>query len=129
MNKTVYMTVLPLFIEHYIEAIRFTECGTGDECEGLFEFSLEALTTITTDCTNFMRDAYPLMEAFKIDNVPHLAHDFWLTRNGHGAGFWDGDWPSALGEMLDHMSKQYPEQDVYASDGPVRTLEIEPTPS
>lgn len=19
-------------------------------------------------------------------------HDFWLTRNGHGAGFWDGDW-------------------------------------
>jgi hypothetical protein len=19
-------------------------------------------------------------------------HDFWLTRNRHGAGFWDGDW-------------------------------------
>ena len=19
-------------------------------------------------------------------------HDFWLTRNGHGCGFWDGDW-------------------------------------
>lgn len=20
-------------------------------------------------------------------------HDFWLTAVGHGAGFWDGDWP------------------------------------
>ena len=22
----------------------------------------------------------------------YAGHDFWLTRNGHGAGFWDGDW-------------------------------------
>lgn len=26
------------------------------------------------------------------------AHDFWLTRNGHGAGFWDGDWEDADGD-------------------------------
>lgn len=27
-------------------------------------------------------------------------HDFALTRNGHGAGFWDGDLPEALGQRL-----------------------------
>ena len=27
-------------------------------------------------------------------------HDFWLTRNGHGAGFWDGDWPEPQASQL-----------------------------
>ena len=27
-------------------------------------------------------------------------HDFWLTRNGHGAGFWDGDWQDEDGNDL-----------------------------
>lgn len=34
--------------------------------------------------------------------VPELAgHDFWLTRNGHGAGFWD----RGLGEVGERLSK------------------------
>lgn len=28
-------------------------------------------------------------------------HDFWLTRVGHGAGFWDGDWQSDAQSGLD----------------------------
>lgn len=35
-------------------------------------------------------------------------HDFWLTQNGHGAGFWDGDWPT-YGETFTKISKCYPE--------------------
>ena len=27
-------------------------------------------------------------------------HDFWLTRNGHGAGFWDGDWKDQNGSKM-----------------------------
>jgi len=27
-------------------------------------------------------------------------HDLWLTSQGHGAGFWDGDWPDPYGEMF-----------------------------
>lgn len=26
--------------------------------------------------------------------------DFWLTRNGHGAGFWDGDWKDQNGSEM-----------------------------
>lgn len=28
------------------------------------------------------------------------AHDYWLTRNGHGAGFWDRGYKNGLGERL-----------------------------
>lgn len=46
--------------------------------------------------------------AFQRDNAADLAtgtpeqggHDFWLTRNGHGAGFWDGAWRDDVGQRL-----------------------------
>ena len=43
-------------------------------------------------------------------------HDFWLTRNGHGAGFWDGDWSEVAGTILDNAAKAYPEIDLYVGD-------------
>lgn len=30
----------------------------------------------------------------------YAAHDFWLTRNGHGAGFWDGAWTEPVATEL-----------------------------
>lgn len=44
-----------------------------------------------------------------------VAHDFWLTRNGHGAGFWDrglGD----VGEELTQVAKAYGSADLYVGD-------------
>jgi len=53
-------------------------------------------------------------------------HDFWLTRAGHGAGFWDGDWDGQeyegetsvpdLGDRLTEISKSFPYLDVYLGD-------------
>lgn len=43
-------------------------------------------------------------------------HDFWLTRNGHGAGFWDGDWPDGPGGRLDNLSKAFRGVDLYIGD-------------
>lgn len=46
-----------------------------------------------------------------------LGHDFWLTRNGHGAGFWDRDL-GGLGQKLTDTCKKYGECDpVIADDG------------
>jgi hypothetical protein len=41
--------------------------------------------------------------------IGHIGHDFWLTRNRHGAGFWDGDYESELGDRLDKISKTFSE--------------------
>ena len=39
-------------------------------------------------------------------------HDLLLTRNHHGAGFWDGDWPKGVGKRLtdaaDRLGEVYP---------------------
>ncbi|MFX7784369.1 hypothetical protein ABTJ92_19280, partial [Acinetobacter baumannii] len=39
--------------------------------------------------------------------IQYAGHDFWLNRNGHGSGFWDGDWPGEMGDRLDEASKKY----------------------
>jgi hypothetical protein len=43
-------------------------------------------------------------------------HDFWLTRNGHGAGFWDGDWKEPHASALDALSKSFGQVDLYVGD-------------
>ena len=51
-------------------------------------------------------------------------HDFWLTRNGHGAGFWEGEYEdeagNETGNALTKASKRYGEENLYISRGKVR---------
>lgn len=45
-------------------------------------------------------------------------HDFWMTRNGHGVGFWDGDWIEPYAGQLDRLAKSFDQVDLYrGSDG------------
>ena len=44
-----------------------------------------------------------------------IGHDLWLTRNGHGAGFWDGDYPEA-GKELDKIASKMGGKDIYVGD-------------
>lgn len=46
-------------------------------------------------------------------DTAHIGHDFWLTRNGHGAGFWDGDY--ANGDALTALCKEFGEVNVWAN--------------
>ncbi len=50
-----------------------------------------------------------------------LGHDFWLTRNGHGAGFWDRasineTEKHALGETLTKWAQAMGSVDLYVGD-------------
>lgn len=46
----------------------------------------------------------------------YAGHDFWLTRNGHGAGFWDGDWQEPAATELAALAKSFGECDLYVGD-------------
>jgi hypothetical protein len=46
----------------------------------------------------------------------YAGHDFWLTRNGHGCGFWDGDWHESVEKRLDNAAKQFGEANLYIGD-------------
>lgn len=50
-------------------------------------------------------------------------HDFLLTRNHHGAGFWDRGYPNDIGEILTEATRPYGEHQVLTDDSPrVTTL-------
>lgn len=62
----------------------------------------DTLARMKADCA-----AFQAAHADDIACDPSQAgHDFWLTRNGHGAGFWDGDWPEEVGGRLTTASKE-----------------------
>lgn len=52
----------------------------------------------------------------QFSNEEMAGHDFWLTRNGHGAGFWDGDWMEPQATRLTEASKRYGEVYLYVGD-------------
>jgi len=114
-------------MKDYIEAILFTERGRDEEGneeenDGFFldercsasDFSEEANETIRQDLEKFRALAEELGIDLDIDgnDSGKLELDFWLTRNGHGAGFWDGDW-EVSGEALTKLAHEFPEQMAY----------------
>jgi hypothetical protein len=43
-------------------------------------------------------------------------HDLWLTRNGHGAGFWDRGYPKDVGERLSKAAEAMGSRDLHIGD-------------
>ena len=81
------------------------------------ELAPETLKKFEADCEAFAAKGsvlYP--EYFAGLQSQTTAHDFWLTRNGHGAGFWDGDYPKAIGETLTEFAHSFGEVDLYVGD-------------
>jgi len=103
------------FLTAYIEAMFFTD-GSSDEDElngkTVDDMSFDFVTRAIKDCAIF-----ETAHDREIDSAYMSAgHDFWLTRNGHGAGFWDGDWPKDEGERMTATSKAFGETNVYVGD-------------
>jgi len=85
------------------------------------------LNKMVADCKRFQEQQNAVIQAaidsdkgvmYGPDFGPwgRAGHDFWLTRNGHGAGFWDGDWPEPQAEQLTAASKAFGEYNLYVGD-------------
>lgn len=66
-------------------------------------------------------DCNAFLELCEEGNVFHdqwsseqLGHDFWLSRNGHGAGFWDRGLEN--GDALHKLAKTFGSFDLYVGD-------------
>lgn len=109
------MTDLKAFTQATIEALYSTDTGEDGQPPVDADLSDETLADLRADCRSFWRRYGCFVDAS--DMSPEQAgHDFWLTRNGHGAGFWDGDWPEPYAEMLTKGSKCYGEFETYLGD-------------
>lgn len=118
------MTDLEIFTAACIEALYFTDTGEGDQPPDDAELSGETLKDLEADCRSWWRrfgcyvttDLCADVGAAHGGPVSQAGHDFWLTRNGHGAGFWDGDWPEPYAAMFTNGAKSYGEFQTYLGD-------------
>ena len=116
---------LDSFTQGYIEAAFFTSTGPDNAEEGLGEASFAeiapaSLTEVMAECAKFQTDnAYLLERACERSDYDwHRAGvDYWLTRNGHGAGFWDRKElePDNLGDRLSDACRHH-ESNMYRGD-------------
>lgn len=104
------------FEQAYIECMLWSSTDSNDEPfdsnYSLSDFSEETLMQIKQDCEAFQAKCGELLDT--IDNA-QAGHDFWLTRNHHGAGFWDRGL-GELGEKLTNIAESFGEQSPYVGD-------------
>lgn len=67
-----------------------------DEDYGVDDIPPDALDEIRADVGAFLRTWWPLASAAGW-SARQFGHDYHLTRNHHGAGFWDRSWPTLPG--------------------------------
>lgn len=111
---------LDKFTTAYLEAALWSSMDEstpegGEPMDANYSFAdlaPETLDRMKTDCAAFQRQHWNDIQ----DDVERAGHDFWLTRNHHGAGFWDGDWPEGVDEKLTAASHSWGEVDLYVGD-------------
>lgn len=118
MNKT--LTELDTFTRAYIACALWSSTDNADDSGGEpldknyseSDLAPETFAQMVEDCAAFQSkndlDGY---------GDEHAGHDFWLTRNGHGCGFWEEDHgtPEQCA-LLDKTSKAFGSYDLYVGD-------------
>jgi len=115
-RKEDYMK-LSKFEYSYIETALWSSIDDNgvplDEKYSENDFADETLEQLREDCNKFQNEAGDLLDNL---NETLVAHDFWLTRNHHGAGFWDGEYEKSTGKKLTELSHEFGECDLYVGD-------------
>jgi len=74
------------------------------------QFTERSLEILTAHARSFWSRMWYYIDHEDGDaSVARAGHDFWLTSQGHGSGFWDGDWVK-YGDLLTKLSKCYPSE-------------------
>lgn len=107
------------FTKGYFEAMEWTDCNEDHEdmADGV-AFSPELIAKVKEDCADFQTSNAELLTRYcevTGRDMNSAGVDFWLTRNGHGAGFWDRGNDRCLTELT-RNSKPYGSFELYVGD-------------
>jgi hypothetical protein len=115
------------FTTAYIECMLWSSTDESDESGGNpldqnygpEDIDLKALRSIVKDCADFQDSHeyqalafYVHKQGIRTYTPANGGHDFWLTRNGHGAGFWDRGF-GAIGDRVTEAAEVYGGCDLY----------------
>ena len=118
-------TTLDNFVKSYLATAAWVSFDGGKA-----EFPKSSKEIAKADCKKFIAAVYKeftVNEAEAIltyqgsDLTSLAGHDFFLTRNGHGVGFWDKDIYNTLanngGDILTKLARQMGESNCYRVKG------------
>lgn len=123
---------LDKMVRGYCECALFADCGPDDETHDK-EWSQALTEQSVADCAAFLvyiNEQKPgLLDAIAENAAEYsderFGHDFWLTRNGHGAGYWDREELKfgpvhgstiEAGDALSTLAEQRGSVDLYVGD-------------
>lgn len=92
--------------------------GAAGECS-IHDFDPDTRAELEEDVSSFLESNAPLIRE-AMDKQPgytleSVGNDFWLTRQGHGAGFWDRGL-GEIGEKLSDQARVYGGKDLFLGD-------------
>jgi hypothetical protein len=104
------------FTRGYLEMALFTSTEDDEPLEGLYtldDIADGSLVEAAETCRQFQGSVSADLEG---RDPSRAGGDFWLTRNRHGAGYWDGDYPDDIGSRLTDAAHAWGSSDAYVGD-------------
>ena len=115
------------FTDSYLQTANWATFDSGEATRG---FTKAAMECAKIDCQKFIdkvRNEFTESEADSIINLEGndltslTAHNFFLTREGHGAGFWDSEIYNTLandgGNRLTKLAEECGDSGIYSYGG------------
>lgn len=109
------------FFTAYIEAALWSSTdNNGDPlCDNYCpeDIHIAAWESMFQECRRFLElHGIPEYHDSRYTNAENAGHDFWLTRNRHGAGFWDRNLPAKVGRRFTNAAHSFGECSLYVGD-------------
>lgn len=125
--KKIHLNNLDDFTKSYIKCALWSSTDNltssgGDPLDKKYtieDIESSTLSKMEHDCQDFQQKYKALYESGGWDD-DQAGYDFWLTRNGHGTGFWDRGYDydaEDIGKQLTIAAKSYGTFDIYLGDG------------
>ena len=129
------MTKVNPTLQALAETILYTECDDAgdaldkhhaikdfdpDSLEKLYADYQAFLTEVEQKITEKIGDGWNCIDDFYDYMQPsdnQTEYDYVLTRNRHGAGFWDGDWNESVAQILTDAAQKQSELSVVCDSG------------
>lgn len=106
------------FITAYIEAALWSSVDDDgqplDQNYNWTHLAPKALEKMVDDCVAFQKRNADLLKL--CGDTKQNGHDLWLTRNHHGAGYWDRDYSETVADQITERAHAMGSQDLYVGD-------------
>jgi hypothetical protein len=101
----------------YITAMFWAEGNEEVGDKGIYDISEQTWKDIAADIAKFKELANPLLADQQEYSEEQAGHDLWLTRNHHGAGFWDrNELDEEVGKQLTKIAQDMGEKNLMLGD-------------